>query len=106
MTLCRKDSLCTLACRFCVSRSGGGHSQGAVHMVTARLGCTNRPRKLSPFGGGLFLAGKASWVLSGCLPTENADYYRLVNECPWLRSRVCLLRLKVDLGSVLESELR
>ena len=29
----------------------------------------------------------------------------LVNEWAWSRSRVCLLRLEVDLGSVLESEL-
>ena len=52
-----------------------------------------------------FLAGKAAWALSGCLPTESADYCMLVNECAWLRSRVCLLGLEVDLGSVLESEL-
>ena len=41
----RKDSLCTLARRFCVSRKGGtggggwGHPQGAMHMAVARLGC-------------------------------------------------------------------
>jgi len=29
----------------------------------------------------------------------------LVNEWAWSGSRVCLLRLEVDLGSVLESEL-
>ena len=40
----RKDSLCVLACWFCISRKGGrggggwGHPQGAVHMVAARLG--------------------------------------------------------------------
>ena len=43
-TLRRKDSLCVLACWFCVSRKGGtggggcGHRLGAVHMVAARLG--------------------------------------------------------------------
>ena len=36
------------------------------------------------------------------LTTESAEYCMLVNE---LRSRVCLLRLEVDLGSVLESDL-
>ena len=36
---------------------------------------------------------------------NTADYCMLVNEWAWLRSRVCLLRLEVDLGSVLESEL-
>ena len=55
--------------------------------------------------GGSFLAGKAAWALSGCLTTESADYCMLINEWVWLRSRVCLLRLEVYLGSVLESEL-
>ena len=53
--------------------------------------------------GGSFLAGKAAWAPSGCLPTEIADYCMLINEWAWLRSRVCLLRL---IDSVLESELR
>ena len=39
------------------------------------------------------------------MTTESADYCMLVNEWAWSRSRVCLLRLEVDLGSVLESEL-
>ena len=39
---------------------------------------------------------RSSW---GCTPNL------LVNEWAWSRSRVCLLRLEVDLGSVLESEL-
>ena len=39
------------------------------------------------------------------MQTESADYCMLVNEWTWSRSRVCLLRLEVDLGSVLESEL-
>ena len=94
-----------------------------VHIATARLGCKrtmvgtgqanshpgsmNRLRKCySHLAGSSFLAGKASWALSGCLPTENADCYMLINEWAWLRSRVCLLRLKVHLDSVLESELR
>ena len=124
----RKDSLCALAYRFCVSRKGGtgggewGYPQGAVHMAAARLGCkrtmvgtgwaNSRPgcmsrlRKCySHLSGGSFLAGKASWALSGCLPIESADHCMLVNEWAWLRSRVCLLRLEVELGSVLESEL-
>ena len=50
----------------------------------------------------LFMAGKASWALSRCLPsrylpTENADYRMLVNEWAWLRSKVCSLSLKVYL---------
>ena len=96
---------------------------GAVHMAAARLagckmtvvgtgwanswpGCMSRLRKCySHLSGGSFLAGKASWALSGCLPIESADHCMLVNEGAWLRSRVCLLRLEVELGSVLESEL-
>ena len=44
--LCRKDSLCALTHRFCVSRKlmvwwggGWGHPQGAVHIAATRLGC-------------------------------------------------------------------
>ena len=59
---------------------------------------------LSPCRGS-FLAGKAVWALSGCMTTESADYCMFVNEWAWSRSRVCLLRLEVDFGSVLESEL-
>ena len=39
------------------------------------------------------------------MTTESADYCMLVNEWTWLRSRVCLLRLEVEMGAVLESEL-
>ena len=46
-----------------------------------------------------------AWALSRCLPIENAGYCMLVNEWAWLRSWVCLSRLRVHLGSVLESEL-
>ena len=43
--LCRKDSLCVVHVRFCMSRKGGtggvgwGHLKGDIHMVAARLGC-------------------------------------------------------------------
>ena len=118
-----------LARRFCVSRKGGtggggwGHPQGAMYMMIVRLGCksnmvgtglaNSRPGCMSRLRkcyshllGGSFLAGKASWALSGCLPTESADYCMLVNEWAWLRLRVCLLSLKVHLSSFLDSELR
>ena len=39
------------------------------------------------------------------MATESADHYMLVNEWAWLRSRVRLLTLEVDFGSVLELEL-
>ena len=69
-------------------------------------GCMDRLRKrYSHLVGSSFLAGKVAWTLSGCSTTGSADYCMLVNEWVWLKSRVCLLRLEVDLGSVLESEL-
>ena len=94
----------------------------AVHMVAARLGfektmvgtrwatprpdCMDRLRKhYSHLAEGWFLARKAAWSPSGCMATNSADYYVLVNEWAWSKSRDCLLRLEVDMGSVLESEL-
>ena len=96
----RKDSLCTLVRRFCVSRKGGtgggewGHLQDAVHMAAELR------KRYSHHSGSSFLAGKPSLALSRCLPIESADHCMLVNEWAWLTSRVCLLRLEV-----LESEL-
>ena len=44
-------------------------------------GYMNELRKCySHFVGGLFLAGKAGWVMKECLPAENTDYYMFVNE--------------------------
>ena len=95
-------------------RGGGwGHPQNAVHMAAARLGCKRimvctrwanswpgymrRLRKCySHLSGGSFLAGKASWALSGCLPTESADYFMLVNEWAWLRSQVKALGFIIE----------
>ena len=39
-------------------------------------------------------------ALSECMTTKSADYCMLENERAWSRSRVCLLSLEVDLGSV------
>ena len=39
------------------------------------------------------------------MTTNSADYCMLVNEWAWSKSQVCLLRLEVDMGSALESEL-
>ena len=58
----------------------------------------DRLRKLySYLAGGSLLAGKAGWVLSGCLTTESADHCVFVNVWAWLK-------LEGDLGSVLGSE--
>ena len=74
--------------------------------ANSRPGCMSELRKCySHISGSSFLAGKASWALSGCLPIESADYCMLVNEWAWLASQVCLLRLEVELASLLESEL-
>ena len=37
------------------------------------------------------------------MATNSADYYMLVNEWVWSKSQDCLLRLEVDMCSVLES---
>ena len=102
---------------------GGGHQQGDMHMVAARLGfergmvstrwATSRlttwtgleNTTLTLYIEGWFLARKATWALSECMVTSSADYYMLINECAWSKSRVCLLRPEVDMGLVLESEL-
>ena len=34
------------------------------------------------------------------MATDSADYCMLVNEWPWSKSQVCLLRLEVEMGSV------
>ena len=54
---------------------------------------------------GWFLARKATWALSEYMVINSADYYMLINECAWSKSRVCLLRPEVDMGLVLDSEL-
>ena len=74
----------------------GVTTQGPVHIVAARLGfekamagtgratphpdCMDRLRKhYSHLAEGWFLARKAAWSLSGCMATDSADYYMLVN---------------------------
>ena len=68
---------------------------GLILALAAWTGLENA--KYSHLVGGSFLAAKAVWALSGCMTTESADYCMLVNEWAWSRSRVCLLRLEVDL---------
>ena len=73
---------------------------------TSHPECMDRLRKNYPhLVEGWFLARKAAWTLSRCMTTDNADYCTRINEWARSKSQVCLLRLKVDLGSVLESEL-
>ena len=92
--------------RMVAARLNCKRTMGGTGWAYSRPGCMSRLRKrYSHLSGGSFLAGRASWAPSGCLPIENADHCMLVNVCAWLTSRVCLLRLEVELGSVLESEL-
>ena len=39
------------------------------------------------------------------MAADSADYYMLVDEWVWSKLQDCLLRLEVDMGAVLESEL-
>ena len=55
---------------------------GPILALAAQTGLENAT---VTFLGGSFLAGKASWAPSGCLPTESADYCMLVNEWAWLK---------------------
>ena len=56
----------------------------------------NRLIKCYPYQlGGSFLSGKASLALSGCLPSEDADYCMLINEWVWLRSQCLLIKSEV-----------
>ena len=88
-----------------------------MHMVAARLGfektmvgtrwatphpdCMDRLRKhYSHLAEGWLLARKAAWSLSGCMATNSADYYMLVNKWVWSKSRDYLLSPEVDMGSV------
>ena len=61
-------------------------------------------KQYSHLAEGWFLARKAACALSGYMATDSADYYILVNEWVWSKSRDCLLRPGVDMGAVLESE--
>ena len=55
-------------------------------------GCMSKLRKCySHFSGGSFLAEKASWAPSRCLPIESADYCMLVNECMGVVNATSLL---------------
>ena len=89
-----------------------------MHMVAARLGFEKAmvpggpPHTLTAWKGlentTLTLQrARTAWSLSGCMATDSADYYVLVNtnEWVWSKSRDCLLRPEVGMGAVLESEL-
>ena len=61
--------------------------------ANSQICCMYRLRKYYPQQlGGSFLAGKDSWVLSGCLPSEDVDYCMLINEWVWLRSQGLLIK--------------
>ena len=102
----RKDSLRVLVCRVTCTWWLLGLALKRPWLVPG-----GPPPALTAWTGlkhhveGWFLARKAAWALSRCMATDSADYYMLINEWAWSKSRDCLLRLKADMGSVLESEL-
>ena len=65
--------------------------------------CMDRLRKY--LVEGWFPARTAAWALSGYMATDSADHCMLINEWLWSKSRDCLLKLELDISSVLESEL-
>ena len=75
----RKDSLCALARRFCVSRKGGtggggwGHPQDAVHMAAARLGCK---RTVVGTGWANSWAGCMSKLRNYTLTIQGIDFWQ------------------------------
>ena len=77
--------------------------RGPPHALNAWTGLENTTLALQR--AGWFLARKAAWALSGCMATDSADYYVLVNEWVWSKSRDYLLRPEVDMCAVYESEL-
>jgi len=88
------------------ARLGFEKAMVGIGRATPRPDCMDRLRKhYSHLAEGWLLARKAAWALSRCMTTDSADYYMLVNEWMWSRSRDCLLRAEVDIGAVLESEL-
>ena len=62
--------------------------------ATSHPDCMDRLRK---HHSGWFLARKVASAERGCMTMNSADYCMLVNEWAWLNSRVCLLRLKVNM---------
>ena len=78
------------------ARLGFEKAMVGTRRATPRSDCMDRLRKHhSHLAEGWFLARKAAWSLSGCMATDSADYYMLVNEWVWSKSRDCLLRLEV-----------
>ena len=68
------------------SRLGFERAMVGTGRATSHPECMDRLRKhYSHLVEGWFLARKAAWVLSGCMATDSADYYMLVNE--WARSK-------------------
>ena len=83
------------------ARLGFEKAMVGTRMATPRSECMDRLRKhYSHLAEGCFLARKAAWALSGCMATNSADYYMLVNEWVWSKSRDCLLRPEVDMDAV------
>ena len=60
-----------------------------THLIS--ISVQDRLRKhYSHLAEGWFLARKAAWSLSGCMATNSADYYMLVNEWVWSVTRLLI----------------
>ena len=108
---------------FWISRKGGtggggwGCLQRYMHMVAARLGCeramvgirraTPRPDCMDRLRTCYSLLVEVSGREVSLGSEQVFDNWEcwLLHEWAWSRSWVCLLKLEVDMGSVLESEL-
>ena len=101
----RKKKIRPVGCRaHGGTRLGFEKAMVGTRWATPRPDCMDRLRKHYSHLAE-YLARKAAWSLSGCMATIVLDYYTLVNEWVWSKPQDCLLRLEVDMGSVLESEL-
>ena len=76
------------------ARLGFEKAMVGTRWATPHSDCMDRLRKhYSHLAEGWFLARKATLSLSRCMTTDSADYYMLVKECVWSKSRDCLLTL-------------
>ena len=67
--------------------------------ATPRSDCMDRLRKhYSHLAEGWFLARKAAWALSGCMATDSADYYMLVNELGVVKVTRLLIKVRSGHG--------
>ena len=87
---CAEKVVSTCLCGVSASAGSGSAERvgrGEVGGVTCRVLCTwwllGLALNYSHLAEGWFLARKATWALSGCMATDSAGYYMLVNNWVW-----------------------